>query len=221
MVLIPDTTSSKTFSRWVGPAVIKDRLSNYTYSDEINGSRKHIHADMIRKYIQINEVTCDTVTTGHEQTKINHCAVICDDDSDFESVDVIDTDQFQQPELLPSQKIDSKTLSHLSIEQRTKLLARLDKYSECFFLKNLDYVLCFSMKLMFQLILNLKRLRAYRVPENLKPMVEAQINELLKFGIIKPSKSEMGSPIVCVLKGKNGQDGVRIAVDYRYLNKYW
>jgi len=34
-----------------------------------------------------------------------------------------------------------------------------------------------------------KRLRAYRVPENLKPMVEAQINELSKLGIIKPSKS--------------------------------
>ena len=25
---------------------------------------------------------------------------------------------------------------------------------------------------------------------------------------------------VCVLKGKDGKDGVRIAVDYRYLNKY-
>jgi len=49
---------------------------------------------------------CDTVTTGHEQTIINHCAVIYDDDSDFGSVDVIDTDQFQQPELLPSQRID-------------------------------------------------------------------------------------------------------------------
>jgi len=30
----------------------------------------------------------------------------------------------------------------------------------------------------------------------------------------------MGSPTVCVLKGKDGKDGVRIAVDYRYLNKY-
>jgi len=55
-----------------------------------------------------------TVTTGHENTKINHCAVIYDDDRDFGSVDVIDTDQFQQPELLPSQRIDVTTLSHLS-----------------------------------------------------------------------------------------------------------
>ena len=64
-----------------------------------------------------------------------------------------------------------------------------------------------------------KRLRAYRVSENLKPMVEAQVTELFKLGIIKPSKSEMGSLIVCVLKGKDGKDSVRITV-YRYLNKY-
>ena len=77
-----------------------------------------IHAYKIRKYhIQINEVMCDTVTTGHEQTRINHCVVIYYDDSDFGSVDVINTDRFQQPEL-----------SH----QRTKLLALLDKYSEYF-----------------------------------------------------------------------------------------
>jgi len=86
----------------VGPAVIKNRLSNHTYLVEINGSRKHLHADKIRKYhIQIDEATCDTVTPGHENTKLNHCAVIYDDDRDFGSVDVIDTDQLQQPELLP------------------------------------------------------------------------------------------------------------------------
>ena len=50
--------------------------------------------------------------------------------------------------------------------------------------------------------------------------MEEQIQELLRLGIIKPSKSEMGNPIVCVLKGKDGKDGTRIAIDYRYLNKY-
>jgi len=86
----------------------------------------------MKYHIQIDEATCDTVTTGHENTKLNHCAVIYDDDRDFGSVDVIDTDQFQQPKLLPSQRIDLTTLLHLSVEQRTKLLALLNKYSECF-----------------------------------------------------------------------------------------
>ena len=73
--------------------------------------------DKVKKcHIQIEEATCDTVTTGYESTKINHCAVICDDDGNFGSVDVIDTDQFQQSELVPSQRVDLTTLSHLSVE---------------------------------------------------------------------------------------------------------
>ena len=108
-----------------------------------------IHAYKIRKYhIQINEVMCDTVTTGHEQTRINHCVVIYYDDSDFGSVDVINTDRFQQPEL-----------SH----QRTKLLALLDKYSECFSEKpGLCTVLQHEINVSADF--KPKRLRAYRVP---------------------------------------------------------
>jgi len=30
----------------------------------------------------------------------------------------------------------------------------------------------------------------------------------------------MASPVVCVLKGKDGKGGVRLAVDYRYVNRY-
>jgi len=30
----------------------------------------------------------------------------------------------------------------------------------------------------------------------------------------------MASPIVCVLKGRQGENGVRLFCDYRYLNKY-
>ena len=92
--------------------------------------------DKIKKFqIQIEEATCDTVTTGQENTKsikINYCSVICDDERNFGSIDVIDTDQFQKSELVPSQRVDLTTLSHLSAEQRTKLLALLDKYSERF-----------------------------------------------------------------------------------------
>jgi len=184
LVLIPDSTSSKTFSRWVGPAVIKDRLLNHTYLIEINGSRKHLHADKIRKYdIQIEEATCDTVTTGHENTKLNHSAVIYDDNRDFGSVDVIDTDQFQQPELLPSQRIDLTTLSHLSVEQRTKLLALLDKYSECFS-KNPGFFTVDQYE--FDNFADCKppRLKVNYMLEDLKPMIEARLHELFRLSSV-------------------------------------
>jgi len=62
-----------------------------------------------------------------------------------------------------------------------------------------------------------KRLKAYRVPENLKTEVDLQISELLKRGVIKRSSSAMASPIVVVLK-RDG--GVRIAVNYQYVNSH-
>jgi len=39
-------------------------------------------------------------------------------------------------------------------------------------------------------------------------------------GIVRESNSPMCSPLVLVLKGKDGCDGVRLAVDYRYVNSY-
>ena len=63
-----------------------------------------------------------------------------------------------------------------------------------------------------------KRLKRYHVPEKLKPDVETQINSILQQGIISRSTSPMASPLVCVLKGPGGKDGVRIVCDFRYLN---
>ena len=56
-------------------------------------------------------------------------------------------------------------------------------------------------------------MRPYRVPDAVKPEVD-----LLDMGLIRPSDSPMASPsAVCVAK-KDG--GVRIACDFRYLNRY-
>ena len=91
LVLMPDSTSSKLFSRWLGPGVIKDKKSGNSYLVDINGSVKHLHADKLRKYhIDIQEISCNTVTTGHAHTKVNHCAVIYDSDREFGHVGVVE-----------------------------------------------------------------------------------------------------------------------------------
>ena len=67
-----------------------------------------------------------------------------------------------------------------------------------------------------------KRLRAYRVPQHYKSEVERQVLELLQLGFIEPSDSPQASPIVVVLKqpDSNGNRKVRIAVDFRWVNKF-
>jgi len=63
-----------------------------------------------------------------------------------------------------------------------------------------------------------KRIKAYKVSELLKPEVARQLQELLDLGFICRSNSEMASPIVCVLKGCDGQDGVRVAIFTTLIN---
>ena len=43
---------------------------------------------------------------------------------------------------------------------------------------------------------------------------------MLEIGIIRPSQSPMPSPLVCVLKARDGRDGVHLRVDYRDVNRY-
>jgi len=112
--------------------------------------------------------------------------------------------------------VSAEKLLHLNDQQRDELLAVLDGHSGCFKDRPGLYtgaVHCIRTTSEFKP----KRMRAYRVPEIFKPDVEKQVNELLDMGLIRPSTSPMASPIVCVAK-KTG--GVRIAVDYRYLNLF-
>ena len=65
-----------------------------------------------------------------------------------------------------------------------------------------------------------KRMRAFKMAEKLQPDVERQLQAMLVNGIIRESMSYMASPLVCVLEGKNGCDGIRFAIDYRYVNQF-
>jgi hypothetical protein len=92
----------------------------------------------------------------------------------------------------------------------------LDKYQEVFS-DNPGYCSLIEHEIKITPDFKPKGLRAYKVPELLKPEVERQIKEMLD---LVASTSEMASPVVCVLKGPNGINGVRLAVDYRQVNRY-
>ena len=57
LILIPDTTTSKVFSRWQGPATVVEIKPHNSYLVELNGVRKHLHDNKLRKYeISVGEV---------------------------------------------------------------------------------------------------------------------------------------------------------------------
>jgi hypothetical protein len=110
-------------------------------------------------------------------------------------------------------------LQHLTTEQRTDLVKLLDEFSSCFsetpgFCPYVEH--CINVSDDFKP----KRLREYRIAEVLKPEIQRQIDELLKCGFIRRSTSAMASPIVPVLKGLSGEGGVRLTIDFRYVNSF-
>jgi len=140
------------------------------------------------------------------------CAVVSDSDLDFGDIQTFE--QRLQP-LLPSQKIDNKQIAHLSSSEQSQLLSLLDKYYMCF---SDESGLCTLVQHEINLLPGFKpkRLKAYRVPERLKPQVSSEIQRMLELGII----NDMVSPLVVVLKGPDGKGGLRLAVDYTYLNSF-
>ena len=205
-VLSPDSNGAKLYSRWQGPGTIIQVKSPYSYIVELDGKPRHVHANKIKKFI-----------VRIEKAVVQSCTVIFERDEDFGPIEIIE----EQPVTLdlPSKRIDSTKISHLEESQRGELLALLDEYPDVFSDKP-GFCPLIEHSIQVNAEFKPKRLRAYKVPEVLKPEVDRQIKEMIEQGIIVPSNSEMASPIVCVLKGPNGQNGVRIAVDYRHVNHY-
>ena len=234
LILQPDSTKSRLFSRWKGPAVITAEKSPYSYEVELDGKCSLLHANQLRKFYQvqsdmINAVSCmsyDAFIADEYSTlqsaDIATCAIVHEKDEDFGPLgfgETSDLDSDPNGEVLPSQKLDQAALAHLKGNQQSEILRVLDKYPSVFS-ETPGLVTVVEHAIPTTSDFRPKQLRPYRVPDRLQGEVHRQVSQLLDLGFIKPSTSPMASPVVCVMKGQGGKDGVRIVVDYRYLNKY-
>ena len=122
LILAPDSTSSKLFSRWQGPAKVVKIVSPYSYLVEIDGSVKQLHANRLREYLSSTiEATCSSVMFCFEgDAEVKTCAIINERDEDFGPVHCPDVDIEKVGR--PSERIKTESLAHLSITQRAELL---------------------------------------------------------------------------------------------------
>lgn len=229
LILAPDDTSSRLWSRWRTGVVVQVK-SPFSYIVECDGNRYHVPVSKLRHYdVRCEQVNCNAlllkiscdVDEGMSAVHVNSCtSVIYDQDEDFGKVDGIETDQIREGDvLLPSLRIDPAKISHLNPLQRKQLLEVLDRYPAVFSDKP-GFCDMFEMEINVSPEFKPKRLKSYAIPEKLRPEVRRQMKELLDLGLIEESTSPMASPLICVLKGPNGRDGVRCVMDYRYINHY-
>jgi hypothetical protein len=146
--------------------------------------------------VRLDEVDCQCVTLCN--VDINSSSVNFDHDVYFGSEEefVLPSDMTDQ-ELLPGQRINPSTLAHLSESQHNKLLTILDRYPDCFVDKP---GLCNALEQEIHVAADLdfrpRRLEEYRVPKNLKPEIDRQIQKLLCLGLIHEPTSPLASPLV-------------------------
>ena len=224
LILTPDETASRMFSKWRGPAKVIEVKSPHSYVVEYNDKRHHLHANKLKPFHTSVEsvVLYNNATQNyHHDTHVGDCfgcAIVDGSDTDFGQIYMYDTVDAADI-ALPSIRIKPEQIEHLTPDQQQRLLIVLDSYAGCF---SDDPGLCQLVEHEINITPEFRprRLRAYRVPEKLKTLVSAEIRRLLDLGIIRPSNSEMVSPLVVVLKGKNGENGVRLAVDYSYVNRF-
>jgi len=115
------------------------------------------HNKLRKFHVRIDEVSVDPKNECSHATNVNTCAIIYERDSDFGPVEVIDPSVkgLDKPdESLPSEKIDPIKLEHLTEDQQCELVAILDEFADCFFLKLLDFMTWWNIRYRSLRILN-------------------------------------------------------------------
>jgi len=68
LILRPDSTRSRVFSRWKGPAKVIAVKSPYSYVVELDGATYHLHANDLRRYnVKADEVTYGPSALGDQR----------------------------------------------------------------------------------------------------------------------------------------------------------
>ena len=175
VIILMKDSSNKLMQRWIGPAKICAKVSPNSYEVECDdGSVKRLHANHLRAY--------------HE--RVNAVGLIFENDKEFGDLECVPIKLDEITETL-DEKLEKLNLDHLNIDQRKEVLKILQKNKEVFSDRPglcdpaiAEHVITVKMKEEDWP----KQKKPYQVPPILRPEIERQIQELLRDGMIEPSR---------------------------------
>lgn len=88
MILLPDSTSSRLWSRWRAPAKVVNMKSGRSYVVEIDDKRMHVHANFLHPYyVRVNDLMRESANLVNfyaaDMLNVETCSVIFEKDEDF------------------------------------------------------------------------------------------------------------------------------------------
>ena len=188
LVLLP-TSTNKLLAQWKGPYKVIRKIGKVNYEIQVAGKKKVFHANMLKRW--------------HEATANYFCEEL------EESVGEDDLMVWEGHQQNSSVTINGS----LKKRQRKQLEQILHQFKEVLRDKP-------GRTSVTEHHINTKSSRPvrqtpYRIPYAYRAAVDQELRDMVKEGVIEPSKSSWASPIVIVKKKDNS---LRVCVDYRKLN---
>ncbi|XP_072170068.1 uncharacterized protein [Diadema setosum] len=212
LVLLP-TEQNKLLVKWKGPYEVVGAKYDYDYVVDVDGMKKTFHINMLKRYFS---------RVAEEETA-GSCFEMCHDggvdelwsDEGMENNDDVFTEIPEMPcpiqrEFVEDVQLDV-SLDEVKQEQIRRLLC---EYQDVFtdVPKKSSIAECKIHLTTDEPV----RSPPYRVPQALQGEIQKEVEMMMKLGVIEPSDSPYGHPIVMVKK----PDGTnRFCIDFRRLNK--
>jgi hypothetical protein len=215
LILLP-TNLNKLLLQWKGPYVIEEKFGIGNYRVRVGDKLKTYHANLLKKYVDREstveyDVVCDVIASLPSHVEIGMVDVV-DVGDEVEQAEVLEINSppliaketYLDVDISPDLTVDQQNeVRELMFEFRdvlTDLPGRTDGIEYKIRLTDSDPI----------------RSKPYPLPHHMRKIVAAEVQSMLKLGVIEPSESPYASPIVLVKKGDNSY---RFCCDFRRTNQ--
>ncbi|XP_071099126.1 uncharacterized protein [Haliotis cracherodii] len=209
LLLLP-TDSNKLLLQWKGPYVILEAFGIGNYRIQVGNKTKTYHANLLKKYIDREEIKDTTVCDVSIAHLMYASAGLVDVKA--EEVSMLD---IVSPALVSKETYQDVDISKdLTEEQQIEVRELVSEFRDV--LSDLPgKVDCMQYKI--KLTCNEPiRSKPYPLPHHMRDVVAKEIQSMLDMGVIEPSHSPYASPIVLV---KKADETYRFCTDFRKLNQ--
>jgi len=228
LLLLP-TDNSKLLVSWKGPYEVVEKTAKHNYRILVRGKLKVFHVNMLKMYHDREKdmlnshdsvisaasifVDIDTVVSPviEEEDNIHYgLASHVDECVDFNEEDLIEF----MPVKAQENYHDVKVGNDLSKKQESEIRSVIYEYRDMF-TDVPGTVNCGEHSI--ELIENSPvKSKPYPIPYSIREALNKEVDEMLRLGVIRESKSPFASPTVMVRK-KDGSN--RVCIDFRKVNR--
>ena len=203
VLILRPTSNNKLLMQWKGPFPVVEKVGPTDYRIEVKGRTKVYHINMLKQYFR-RQAVMEAAAMVLEEDEFDAGEPGCVPEVGVELCESKQGETFADVHINPC----------LEASRQAQLVKLLEQYSDIFTdvpgstdlaehrieLSSSDPV----------------RLRPYPLPYNMRVVVEKEVQDMLKLGVIEPTSSPYSSPLHLVRK-KDGS--FRPVVDFRRLNR--